>query len=80
MTYGTQFETATEDEVRRLLELTDEGLIHAWNWLVEWVTTDKHQTIYDPRIGQNGMPPTPDTVLAYFEDSAGARRAKESGS
>lgn len=82
MTYGKQFETATEEEVRRLLELADEGLIHAWEWLVEWVTTDKHQTIHDPRIEQNGMLTTPDTVLAYFEDTAGTRRKamKESGS
>lgn len=77
MKYGTQFRTATEDEVRELIEMTDEGLVQAWKWLVEWVTSDIHPTIYDPRTGESGLT-SPDTVLAHFNDSTSHRRKNRS--
>lgn len=77
MKYGTQFGTATEDEVRELIEMTDEGLIQAWNWLVEWVTSDTHVTIWDPRTGESGLT-TPDTVLAHFKDGTSYRKRRRS--
>jgi len=66
--YGRLFQTATEEEVRRLLQLAENGHIVAWAWLIEWTTGNAHSTVHDPRTNKSATA-TPDVVLAYFEDS-----------
>lgn len=67
--YSQQFLGATEDEVRELLRLAEDGTAeHNWEWIVNWAKGLPYdRTLFDPRTG-GVETATPDVVLAYFSD------------
>lgn len=59
---------ATEEQLERLIALTEDGKAHNWEWLLEWIK-GKRGTIGSPNRFDVIHPATAEHVLNYFERS-----------